>query len=267
MFCYLRFECIVRCITLISLSALGVSVQTSLGCDAGKVAFEKETYPVIRALVCANCHSGSHPLAPLWAGESINQSYSRIKGFVDFSDLDHSKLLIQAGNGHCGKGCQNSQTKSSIKNSLKDWWDNGEYECQNYYLSSSLVINHQQLGNSYKIYNWDFSSLSNEWKGITFQAEVKAILSGDSSDKIAGFVIRNPKFNFANADKSLHVKGIHILVKNTKQAFTDNFASVDVHLDQKSSPVLSSDRMVLGNNDIVESQFSIALEYYTIQDR
>lgn len=76
-------------------------------------AFSSTVYPFLRAN-CASCHGGAQN--PLFAQADLNTAFTEALNNVSFSSISLSKLVVEAGNGHCGIGvCQsNSGTLATL---------------------------------------------------------------------------------------------------------------------------------------------------------
>lgn len=84
----------------------------------GLNGFQQSVYPFVRKN-CVECHGASQ--APLFAVADVNAAYNVALQNVTFSNIPLSKLVVQAGNGHCGDpGCANNS--AAMQTQVQAWY-------------------------------------------------------------------------------------------------------------------------------------------------
>ncbi len=204
----------------------------ALGCDLGREAFKSEFFDFIRSSsVCVYCHGGQNESAPAWAVGDVDVSYRRVRSFVDFDDVSSSTIVIRAGNGHCGSGCQNESFQRELITRITQWWEKGESECERYQKSSEVIVPETVSSSGYSTMEFSLDSIGEVWRGYKFRIEIKA-LEGKEPGKLAAYIFRHPQMVFPNTvEKKVHISGIRIFINGHSFWYSNGFDGVDVTLD------------------------------------
>ncbi len=88
----------------------------------GLETFKVTTFNYVRTN-CAACHSNVQ--APYFASTTVAEAFDAIQTKIDWSNIEQSRIVAQAGNGHCGIAVCQNQGAPMIE-TLKAWkslWD------------------------------------------------------------------------------------------------------------------------------------------------
>ncbi len=79
-------------------------------------AFQTTVYPVLNQ-TCVSCHGSVK--TPLFASPTLRRAYEQARTVVDFDQIERSRLVRKANDGHCGQACD-SRGQDMIA-SLQSW--------------------------------------------------------------------------------------------------------------------------------------------------
>jgi hypothetical protein len=227
------------------------STDTSPVCASGFSSFKTAFLPKIETEACVRCHKGANPSAPPWLVGKDSQIYSNAKNYVNFADLESSRLVIRAGNGHCGGDC-NEAMRGRMRTYLQNWWDGGESTCdQSFRLRTQPVRVPADLpSDRFITLSWDLKTVDVSLRGVSMNVEIRKFT--DAAGPVPGsYIIRRPRF-IASQAIPVAVGRVRVLNNGTFQEATNQFerinavVSPDVETDQAMSyPVLSAEQTIV----------------------
>lgn len=237
-------------------------------CETGVSAFTETVHKKVMK-DCKECHGGTTNL-PAFAVPDVEQSYFRVRNFVNFGSPNASKLVNQAGNGHCfGKPNCNSTSGEEMLALVKEWWEKGQKECKDfgayYSLENPLPPEVVKGDPTFVTLEWDLGKIAPAFAKNFFQLEVKRF-AAPTAVTPGAYIFRKPRIR--GAIEGLHIKGIKILVNRKYDVVANAYNFIDKtvgSLEEGETAHLfsafSSDTLIvlqdLAENDMLSISFDV----------
>jgi len=121
----------------------------------------------------------------------VTESYHRVKSYVDFIDVNASKLVVRAGNRHCGPACSNATFQADLANRIVTWWEAGESSCQAY-ISSTPTPVPSDISGTFQPIEWIFDRVNGTTAKLKVRADSKA-MGIDNDGSVAAYIVSRPR--------------------------------------------------------------------------
>lgn len=205
-----------------SLRSLHSVYRTDL-CQKGVDAFSKTVHPHVRG-DCLPCHDVGGLSGIPHSTADVEKSYSRILGYVNFSDLEHSFFVTKGGNRHCLKhGGSCKSTEEDIRSVLMQWWEQGQKECPNLGKYLSRPAPAPQTTNQ-QVVVFGLSHLTNEIGNSSFSVRIRR--EGDF------YFLSHPRL--VTPDSHARVSGLTVLINGKLVAGANAWSAVLAATDPAS---------------------------------
>jgi hypothetical protein len=197
-------------------------------CVDGFNSFKARFHPFIRQAACAGCHGGSSSSAPPWDVPTAEDSYARVKGYVDFASVATSKIVIRSGNGHCGPACSNPETKQMFIDKINEWWINGELQCDQvaFKKTHDIGLPSTMSAANYSDISFDLGGIDPSLHDVSLKAEIKTMTSG-SDNGVVGYTVRKPRIVSTRTDLSIKIKSLRLYINGAYQWYSNSFERVN----------------------------------------
>lgn len=257
--------------TSLFLSGFGFNQNPSSVCESGLAAFTTETHPFLRSR-CLECH-GENGMGPGHSVENTRVAYQMAKEFINFQDIASSRMVTHVNSKHWLEYDPNAvgATGDEIMPRLQAWWDMGQRECPE---ESSIVTGVLPLPEDLPLaesgrfisLRWDLSVISSSWQGAFFELEIQRFTEGTNEAR-GSYRVRKPRL--ATPEKTVHLKGIRVLVNDQYDPLENTYTSIEKTVSASSFeessqlwpfPVLSSQLMIVIEDEQVTDQVSIAFD-------
>ena len=232
-------------------------------CPEGLEAFENTVFPVITNY-CAGCHDGSKEEAPPFAKGVVEDSYKRLRNYVNFTNIDQSLLIDQAGNGHCGEEECEFEAGDEMLVAVNEWWEQGENMCNSlgsFFTEGITVESLPKLDEGYETLRIPLASIRLNLEGVFLEVQVQEYAV---SDETGSRTIRFKSPRLVNGDKPLQIATIRLFVNDEYDAIFNQFQSVDKTVsfysgedsEETATPLLSSHMMLF----VTESDYPLTIK-------
>lgn len=244
-------------------------------CEDGFASFSKNVFPHIRNQ-CIDCHDGSGP-GPAFAVESVQESYFRVRNYLNPQDLESSTFLVRASNGHCGIENCNEETGQITKQLVSQWWNDGENDCQlfgkRFITEQTIPIDLPENPGEFKTLTWDLSTLDVGFIGLSFSIDIQRFASS-SSDAPGAYLLIRPRIKGdlkTGNLPSLSIQTIRPLINWTFDTTANGFEEVnksvskqmgDGLIDENLYPVLSTRSVILLEQTPGKDSLAFAFETF-----
>lgn len=232
-------------------------------CSSGLSGFQTAFLPKVQTEVCTSCHKGNNPNAPPWLQGQPSQIYVSTKNYVNFADLDHSRLVIRAGNRHCGGRCNDAMAKK-MRAYLQGWWDGGEVSCDQTF---SLRTEPERVpadlpSDRFVTLAWDLARVDVALRGVKLTVEIRKFTNAEGPVP-GSYLIRKPRF-VSEQPVSIAVRRVRILNNQRFQEAANQFERIDTVASQDAKtlayPVLSPEQMRITEMRVGADDLTVAFD-------
>lgn len=238
----------------------------SRGCDNGVKAFEASVHKLLRQ-DCIGCHD-TGGIGPAHSVAEPQKSYGRILAYVDWRNIDGSRLVTKGGNQHCLQhpGGKCTSTQADIKRVLKEWWENGQKDCPNvgrFVTKPVPVPDPLPKGPGAATMRWQLGSIDPSLAGASLEME---ILQGTRAGRVE-YVLRKPRLTVGK--EPVRFSSVNFLVNGKHDYFASVYTLLDAHISLPLAPegstlspvpVLSSVPVIVGQDQPTGDEISLAFE-------
>lgn len=243
-------------------------------CPDGIAAFTKNVYTPILRQSCVECHDENED-GPPHSTADVQASYAAIKSYVDFAQLDKSRLVSRVKSQHWVNYDPKATgtTVPIITAALQSWFDEGEKSCPNAatQISTSLSIPTQlpvYPEDKFVNMSWKLDSLGAAFVGSQFSMDVQ-LFAAPTTTTPGAYRLRKPKF--ASLKPGVKIGGIEIFLnqklQQTASAWGNLNAEIGGHIPLAkvnkddvfaTAPTLSSRHVIILQDQAAGDVLSVA---------
>lgn len=232
-------------------SSWGPNTSSSLlldsECEKGITAFSQTLHPLLRR-DCLPCHDTGGISGKPHSVADPEKSYTRMVGYVDWSQIDSSYLVKKGGNRHClkyeGGKCQT--TEEDLRQVLKQWWEMGQKECPNF---GAYVTQPEVISKPSQTLHFDLSRYVAGLGPIALTVQVET-LEGRH-------LLSRPRLKGHTA--AVSIEGLKILKNGKLQNEENHWELVKASVLPGESPLLSADILELAKESEAD-EISVGLK-------
>ncbi len=242
-------------------------------CADGLDAFTKNVYKPILRQTCVSCHDNDQD-APPHSSADVLASYTMIKSYVDFAQLEKSRIISRVKSQHWINYDPKATgtTVPIMLSALQSWWDGGEKSCATAATPQSAgVLIPSGLPSfpeeRYVNMTWKLDSLGAAFVGSQFSVDVQ-VFATPTATTPGAYRLRSPRF--ASVKAGVKIGGVQIYLNKKLQATASSWANMNAeiggHLTSSkasgeevflTAPTLSSRHVILIQDQAAGDMLSV----------
>ena len=197
-------------------------------CPDGIAAFNKNLYTPILRQNCIECHDQNGD-GPPHSTADVNASYALIKTYVDFAQIDKSRIISRVKSQHWLNYDPKATgtTVDLMTAALQNWFDQGEKSCPNSATAqSSMTLIPTTLpvypDDHFTTLTWKLDSLGSAFVGSQFSVDIQ-IFSAATSTTLAAYRLKQPRF--ASLKPGVKIGGVQLYLNQKLQVTSNAWAT------------------------------------------
>lgn len=202
-------------------------------CPDGIAAFTKNLYTPILRQNCVECHD-ENGAGPPHSTADVNASYALIKTYVDFAQIDKSRIVSRVKSQHWlnYNPKATGTTVDLMTAALQNWFDQGEKSCPNSTTpQSSMTLVPTNLpvypDDHFMTLTWKLDSLGSAFVGSQFSVDMQMFVAASSTTP-AAYRLKQPRF--ASMKPGVKIGGIQLYLNQKLQVTSNAWATINAEI-------------------------------------